>query len=46
MADQAIAVSSVFKTCGKVVALSGVDLEVAKGSIVGLVVQMGQARQR
>jgi len=37
MADQAISVSSVFKTYGKVVALSGVDLEVPKGSIVGLV---------
>lgn len=37
MADQAISVASVTKSYTKVVALSGVDLEVPKGSIVGLV---------
>lgn len=37
MSAQAISVTSVTKSYGKVVALSGIDLEVSKGSIVGLV---------
>ena len=37
MAERAVAVSGVSKRYGKVVALNGLDLEVARGSILGLV---------